>query len=101
MRIVLKNNGAIFRYRNVIIYHAGEIMSNVILLHLKLCILSQPMKLKPEKFISNNVAIGLGTSRHFEKKSICYNKVYDDLASLHLDNSAKSHFFQLKIIHSV
>jgi len=43
-------------------------MSNVILLHLKLCILSQPMKLKPEKFISNNVAIGLGTSRHFEKK---------------------------------
>ena len=44
-------------------------MSNVILLHLKLCILSQPMKLKPEKFISNNVAIGLGTSRHFEKKN--------------------------------
>lgn len=43
-------------------------MLNVILLHLKLCILSQPMKLKPEKFISNNVAIGLGTSRHFEKK---------------------------------
>jgi len=82
-------------------------MSNVILLHLKLCILSQPMKLKPEKFISNNVAIGLGTSRHFEKKKsicyicTCYNKVYDDLASLHLDNSAKSHFFQLKIIHSV
>ena len=55
-------------------------MSNVILLHLKLCILSQPMKLKPEKFISNNVAIGLGTSRNFEKKT--YGHKYYVAASI-------------------